>query len=113
MTDINSVTVIGRITKDAEMKRIETDMPLGFFTIATNRSKKDSGGNFTNEASFFDVNIYGRYAETIIGRLKKGVQVCITGSLKQERWSDYSGQNRSRVMIIAESVQFLGAKKDE
>ena len=104
--DSNVVTIVGRLTKDAELK--PADMPVGFFTIASNRKKKDAGGNFVEEASFFDINVCGKYAVTIIPSLKKGMQVCVTGSLKQERWTDKTGQNKSRVVITAGSIQIFG-----
>lgn len=107
--DTNNITIIGRLTKDAELK--QSEYSIGFFTIAVNRKKKHTDGNYEDEASFFDVNVFGRYAETIIDRLKKGVQVCVTGELKQERWQDKgSGQNRSRVLITADSIQIIGGR---
>jgi len=105
--DTNVTTVIGRLTKDAELK--QSDYSIGFFTIAVNRKKKHADGNYEDEASFFDVNVFGRYAETIIDRLKKGVQVCIVGELKQERWTERgTGNNRSRVVITADTIQIIG-----
>ena len=109
MVDTNIATVVGRLTKDAELK--QTGLSVGFFTIATNRMKKEQSGNYIEEASFLDVNVYGKYAETIIPKLKKGVQVCIVGSLKQDRWQERgTGQNKSRVIITAESIQIFGGK---
>jgi len=105
--DTNITTVVGRLTKDAELKGSE--FSIGFFTLAVNRKKKQPNGNYENEASFFDVNVFGKYAETIIDRLKKGTQVCVTGSLKQERWTDQKGQH-SRVLINANSIQIFGGK---
>jgi single-strand DNA-binding protein len=106
--DTNVVTVIGRLTKDADLKQ-GTGLPVGFFTIATNRKKKDGSGNYTEETSFIDINVVGRYAEIITPSLKKGVQVCVVGELRQERWTDgATGQNKSRVGVTAKSVQITG-----
>jgi len=108
MVDTNNATIVGRLTKDAELKN-NTGLQIGFFTIATNRKKKKPDGSFTEEASFFDVNVYGNYAETITPRLKKGSQVCIVGSLKQDRWNDKAtGQGRSRVVLEANTIQIFG-----
>ena len=107
MTDTNVVTIVGRLTKDAELK--QTGISVGFFTIATNRRKKDHNGNYIDEASFLDINVYGKYAETIIPSLKKGVQVCVVGKLKQERWTDdRTGQNKNRIVITADAIQIFG-----
>ena len=106
MTDTNSVTVVGRLVKDAELKPGET--PVGFFSIASNRDKKDQGGGRVEEPSYFDVNVYGRYAETVTPMLKKGSLVCVTGSMKQERWADKdTGRNKSRVVVTADAVQIF------
>jgi single-strand DNA-binding protein len=109
MTDTNVVTIVGRLTKDAELKQ-NPGLPVGFFVIATNRKKKDNNsGNFIEEASFLDINVLGKYAETITPNLKKGTQVCVVGCVKQERWQERgTGQNRSRVVITADSIQILG-----
>jgi len=107
MIDANITTIVGRLTKDAELK-LNTILPIGFFIIASNRSKKMPDGNHIEEASFFNVNVYGRYAEIITPKLRKGKQVCVVGSLKQERWIDHTGQNRSRVVLEADTIQILG-----
>jgi len=109
MTDSNAATIVGRLTKDAELRH-DTGLKVGFFTIASNRSKKKPDGNYIEEASFFDVNVFGNYAELITPRLKKGTQVCVVGSLKQERWTDKTGQNRSRVVVQADTIQIFGGK---
>jgi single-strand DNA-binding protein len=109
--DTNVVTVIGRLTKDAELRQNQ-GLSVGFFSIAVNRKKKDGPGGYTEEASYFDISVYGKYAATITPRLKKGTAVCVTGSLKQERWADASGQKKSRVVIAADSVQIIGGKNN-
>jgi single-strand DNA-binding protein len=102
MTDTNVTTVVGRLTRDAEIR--QAGLSIGFFTIATNRKKKDG-----EEASFLDVNVYGKYAEAMIPKLKKSTQVCIVGSLRQDRWRDgTTGENKSRVVIAADSIQIFG-----
>jgi len=109
MDDINTVTVIGRLTRDAELK--PSQYPIGFFTVAVNRKKKHADGNSENEASYFDVDVYNEYAQIMTPKLKKGMQVCVDGELKQERWIDReTKQNRSRVVIAAKTIQILGGR---
>jgi len=107
MEDTNVTTIVGRLTKDAELKQ-NGGLQVGFFTIASNRKKKKQDGNYTEEASFFDINVFGKYAEIITPRLKKGTQVSVVGSLKQERWKDNAGQARSRVVLTADTIQIFG-----
>jgi len=109
VVDMNVLTIVGQLTKDAEMTHNKI-FPVLFFTIATNRKRKNQDGSFIAEASFFDVNVFGKYAETMIDRLKKGVKVIIVGELKQERWTDNSGVNKSRVVLIANSIQVIGGE---
>ena len=105
--DTNVTAVAGRLVKDAELKQ-GAGLPVGFFTVATNRKKKDRNGNYVEEASYLNVTVYGKYAETIIPVLKKDAKVCVTGSIKQERWTDReTGQSKSRVVITADSVQIF------
>jgi single-strand DNA-binding protein len=103
--DTNVTAIIGRLTRNAELKKLPA-LTVGFFTIATNRKKKNPDGSYEPEASFFDVNIFGKYAEIMTPDLKQGVQVSITGELKQERWKD-NGVSRSRVVLLANSIQII------
>ena len=106
--DTNVTTIIGRLTKDAELK--QEPLQIGFFTIATNQKKKNSDGSQEPEASFFDVNVFGNYAEVIIPQLKKGQQVSIIAELKQERWTDKEGNKKTRILLVAKSIQIIGGK---
>lgn len=108
MGDLNSGTIIGRLTRDAEIKHIgNSGTPMAHFAIACNeRAKK--GDAWVDEASFFDVNLWGKGAEALGPYLVKGKQVGIEYRLKQERWTDQGGQNRSRVVLVAYNVELLG-----
>lgn len=101
MTDINKTVLVGRLTKDIEIKYTNSGAAIGNLSIAVNRSRKH------DETSFFDVKIYGKMAESLRPYLTKGKQVAVEGFLKQERWQK-DGQNFSRVTVGAENVQLLG-----
>ncbi len=104
--DINSVTLIGRLTRDAELKYTSGGLAIARFSIAVNRRKKNGDG-WEDEASFFDITLFGKSAESVNQYLTKGKQIAIKGELHQDRW-DQEGQARSKVGIIAETVQLLG-----
>ena len=115
MQDLNSVIVIGRITRDLDEKSYGVSAN-GFahakVSIAVNRSVKE-GDQWQDEASFFDVSILGKTAENLKTYLRKGTQIAVHGYLKQDRWRDkQSGQTRSSVVIVADAVQLVGGKKD-
>jgi single-strand DNA-binding protein len=104
--DINRVTLVGRLTRDAELKYTANGQAVCKFSVAVNRSRKN-GDQWVDEASFFDITLWGRQGEAINQYLVKGKQVGIDGELRQDRW-EQDGQNRSKVEIVAANVQLLG-----
>jgi single-strand DNA-binding protein len=106
MGDINKLVIIGRLTRDADLKYTANGKAVSKFSIAVNRSVK-RGESWESEASFFDVVLWGKQAESLNQYLLKGKQVGVEGELRQDRWQQ-DGQNRSRVEIVADNVQLLG-----
>ncbi|GAB1481244.1 single-stranded DNA-binding protein [Treponema sp.] len=106
MADLNHVVLIGRLTRDAELKYTAGGQAVCKFAIAVNRRKK-SGDQWVEEANFFDVVLWGRSGEAINQYLVKGKQIAVDGELRQDRW-EQDGQNRSKVEIMASNVQLLG-----
>jgi single-strand DNA-binding protein len=104
--DINSVVLVGRLTRDAELKYTSGGSAVCKFSIALNRRKK-TGDTWSDEAHFFDVVLWGRQGEAIHQYLGKGKQVAVQGELRQNRW-EQNGQSRSKVEIHALNVQLLG-----
>jgi len=106
MVDLNHVVLIGRLTRDAELKITSTGQAVCKFSIAVNRRKK-SGDQWEDEANFFDILVWGRQGETLHPYLVKGKMVAVDGELRQDRWQQ-DGQNRSKVEIVANLLQLLG-----
>ena len=106
MTDINNVTLIGRATRDAELKYTAAGTALLTFSVAVNESRKIDG-QWKDEAGFFDVNLWGKLGESLKSRIVKGKQVAISGHLQQQRW-ETNGEPRNRVIVVADTVQLLG-----
>lgn len=104
--DINHVVLIGRLTRDAELKYLASGTAVCKFALAVNRRVK-KGDQWTEEASFFDVVLWGKSGEAINQYLLKGKQVAVDGELRQERWV-HDGQKRSKIEVVANSVQLLG-----
>ena len=113
MTDINDLVIIGRLVRDI------SGCDFGYTTggtarlnlsIAVNRSEK-RGGTWTDKASFFDVTVWGKTAENIKSYLYKGKQIAVDGHLDQQRW-EKDGKKFSKVVIVADSVQFLGGNEN-
>lgn len=113
MTDINSITIIGRVTKNPDLTYTQGNMAILKFSIANNRRKKTAEGQYEDDPSFFDCTMFGKSAENIDKYLSKGKQVAILGELRQERWVDRdTQQNRSKVGIMVFSIELLGGKDD-
>jgi len=108
--DINVVVMVGRITRDAELKYSGSGTAICNFSIAVNRRVK-KGEQWTDEASFFDLALFGKTAESMNKFLTKGQQVAVNGALKMDRW-EKDGQKMSKVGIFVESVQLLGGRKE-
>jgi len=110
MTDVNHVILIGRLTRDAELKYTAGGQSVCKFSIAVNLRRKN-GDQWIDEASFFDVVLWGKTGETLNQYLTKGKQIAVDGKLRQDRW-EQDGQNRSKVEIMADNVQLLGGGQD-
>ncbi|WP_449190081.1 single-stranded DNA-binding protein [Treponema lecithinolyticum] len=109
MTDINNVTLVGRLTKDADIRYTAGGTAVLNFSIAVNESRKQ-GERWIEEASFFDVTLFGKMGESVHKYMTKGKQVAISGRLQQQKWQK-DGQNYSKVAVIANYVQlFVGAR---
>ena len=107
MRDVNIVVLVGRLTRDAELKYTNSGMPICRFSVAVNRSRKQ-GDQWVDEASFFDIDYWGKGGEAVNQYLTKGKQVAVEGELRQDRW-EQEGQSRSKVIVNANNVQLLGS----
>jgi len=115
MADFNQVNLIGRLTRDPELRALQSGTPLCEFGVAIGRKYKDKQtGQMLEETTFVDVTVWGRQAETCSKYLEKGRLVFITGRLKYDSWQDKeSGKKRSKLTVIGENVQFLDSQKQQ
>jgi single-strand DNA-binding protein len=107
MADINHVVLVGRLTRNAELKYTNNGSAVSKFGIAINQRKKKDD-QWVDEAHFFDIVLWGKTAESLNQYLVKGKQVGIEGQLRQDRW-EQDGQARSKVEIVATNVMLLGS----
>lgn len=110
-TNINRVVEIGRLTQDATLEYTPGGAAVAKFSIAVNHSSKKADGSWVDDAYYFDVTVFGKIAENLKPYLLKGKMVGVDGYLKQERWKDRDGNNRSKVVIMANDIQLLGDNK--
>jgi single-strand DNA-binding protein len=105
VNNLNSILLEGNLVRDPELSYTPKGTAVTTFTVASNRFYKQDG-QLVSDVSFFPVTCWARLAEVCHEFLKKGRGVRIVGRLKQDRWKDADGQNRSRVHIVAEHVEF-------
>lgn len=111
MSDMNMVALMGRITRDAEMKTTASGKSFVRFSIAVNRTRKQ-GEEYVSIPSFFNLFHFGKAAEGIFPYLKKGQLVAIQGHLEQRTW-EKQGERHSSTEIIIEKLNLAGWKREE
>ncbi len=102
---LNSVNIMGNLTRDPELKYTPSGKSVCSLSIANNRVYTSKGEKVT-EVSYFDVEVWGPTAENCVKYLKKGSGIIVEGRLKQDRW-EKDGKTQSRVRITADNIHFL------
>jgi len=105
MNNLNSVLIEGNLVRDPEYRITPKGTPVCKISLASNRFFKQENG-MEKEVSFFDVESWGKLAEIVNAKGRKGRGVRVVGRLKQERWQNAEGKNLSRVFIVAEHIEF-------
>lgn len=113
MNSLNSLIVEGRLVKDAILKELPSGLKVGEMTIAVNRGRKDSDGNWIDEVSYFEISSFGKMAEVSADKGKKGSEIRVVGRLKQERWNGPDGKSNSKVVIVAEHIDYKESEKKQ
>ncbi|HEX2303903.1 MAG TPA: single-stranded DNA-binding protein [Gaiella sp.] len=110
--DINRVTLVGRLTRDPELRHIPSGTAVLELGLAVNGRQQDDAGNWVDKPNFFDVKVYGRQAETLAQHLQKGRRIGVDGRLDWRSWEAQDGTKRSKVDVVAQNVQFLDSRGD-
>lgn len=112
MTSLNTVTIIGNLGQDPELKKTEQGLAITNLSVATNESFKDAEGARQSSTEWHRIVIFGRQAETCAEHLAKGRRVLVEGRLRTRSWTDKDGNTRRTTEIVARRVQFLGGAKE-
>jgi len=96
----NTVTVVGNVTRDPELRFTQGGMAIATFGVAWNKKKQDG----EEEVSFFDVTCFRKLAENVAESITKGMKVIVYGNLRYHAWDGNDGQRRSKVEIVADDV---------
>lgn len=104
MADLNTVALIGRATKDAELRTTKDNKSITTVSIANN--------GYGDRVSYFDIIFFDKTAETAAKYIQKGKQFAIVGEIQQRKWEDKDGNNRYSIEIIGRQLQLLGGRDD-
>lgn len=96
----NTVTVVGNVTRDPELRFTQGGMAVANFGVAWNKKRNDG----EDEVSFFDVTCFRQLAENVADSITKGARVVIYGTLTQRSWENQQGERRSKIEILADDV---------
>ena len=106
MGDLSVGVLVGRLVRDAELKYTPGGQAVCHFSVATS-SRVKKGDQWVDESSFWDVDLWGKRAESVNQYLTKGKLVALQGDMRQDKW-EQDGQSRMKVKITANDVQLLG-----
>ncbi len=104
---LNKVFLIGRLTRDPEIRFLPSGTQVTTFSIAVNRRYK-AGEDWREETYYFDIETFGNLAERLGRQLNKGTQILVEGQLRQDRWETSSGEKRSKIKVVADKVNLIG-----
>jgi len=110
--DLNRVTLIGRLTRDPELRHLRSGDAVASLRIAVNGRARDESGQWVDKPNFFDVSVFGRQAETVANYMAKGRRIGIDGRLQWREWEAQDGTKRQSVEVIANDVFFLDNRGD-
>ncbi len=105
---MNKVVLIGRLTRDPELRYTSSNIPVATFSIAVNRTFANQNGE--READFINIVVWRKQAENCKNYLNQGSQVAIDGRIQTRTYDDQNGQKRYVTEVVADNVQFLDTK---
>ena len=111
MSDINNVILVGRLSKDPELRHTPNGAAVANFSLAVGKVYT-SNGEKKEEVSFINCTAWQKLGETIAQYCKKGERIGITGELKQRSWEDSDGNKKYALDVVVRSMQFLQQKSE-
>lgn len=110
MAGYNRVVLLGNLTRDPQLRYLPNNKAVCEFGLAVNRRWRDADGNQHDDVCFVDLSAFGRQAETINQYMSKGKPILVEGRLKFDSWTAQDGSKRSKLSVVVENFQFVGAR---
>jgi single-strand DNA-binding protein len=104
---INRVVLIGRLTKDPELRALPSGTAVCNLRVVCNASRRDTEGGYRDKPNYFDVSAFGGAAENVGRCTHKGSRIAIDGRLEWREWETSDQQKRQTVSVVADKVMFL------
>lgn len=108
--DLNRATIIGRLTRDPELRSLPSGRSVASFSVATNRQWTDANGQKQKQVEYHNIVVWSKLAETANQYLKKGSRLYVEGHLQTREWTSQDGQKRSRTEIVCDSFIMLDSR---
>ena len=108
---LNHITIMGRLTKDVELRRTGSGIAVAYFTLAVDRDRKNEAGE--KETDFIDCNAWRSTGEFVSKYFQKGSMAIVSGRLQIRTWTDKEGNKRRNAEVVADSVYFGDSKRSE
>src|SRR5215470_12252515 len=109
MASFNRVILLGNLTRDVEVRYLQSGTAVADIGMAVNDRRKGQNGEWIEETTFVDVTLWGRTAEVAGEYLSKGSPLLVEGRLKYDTW-EKDGQKRSKLSVVCERMQMVGSK---
>lgn len=107
---MNKIVIIGRLTRDPELKSTNAGTSVCNFSVAVDRTYRDKEGN--RPTDFFDISVFGATAEFVSKYFKKGSSIAVSGAMESRKFVDKDGNNRIAWSLHADEVNFCGSKSE-
>lgn len=113
MASLNKVFLIGNLTRKPDLRYTPSGTPVAEFGLAVNRNYTTSNGEKRRDTCFVEVTVWRRKAEICYENLSKGSPVFIEGRLELDTWETRNGERRSKLRVVADTLQFLNRSKTD
>jgi len=110
MASFNRVILMGNLTRDPELRYLQSGMAVAEIGLAVNDRRKNQNGEWIDETTFVDITLWGRTAEVVCEYCSKGRPLFVEGRLKYETW-ETDGQKRSKLKVVGDRIQLIGSKE--
>lgn len=104
---VNSVTLIGRVGQDPEIRNLPNGTVISKFSLATNRARKNPDGSYQDETEWHNVTTFGKTAENVRNYVHKGMLIYVDGRIHYNKYEDKDGVKRVFTEIVANQIKFL------